>query len=225
MHDQTRTFVLRHSRIIAFISFLFIGLVVVLCYFPFNPDEVMVWETTTYIPAFEKIEMRHLHPVRWPRKLVPPYALTPSDELAFKTRVALPKGSVLTQTVLFSTHQEATLSAMVPAQKVAISFAADAIHGVGGWIHPGDTIALFTSADLKPTHLLFPTLHVLSVDKALLGLPNTNVSMSSEENPRPMEESLPQVLTVPVTMPEAQVLIEAREQGRLTVVLKAVGDE
>ncbi|WP_206744778.1 hypothetical protein, partial [Brachyspira hyodysenteriae] len=75
------------------------------------------------------------------------------------------------------------------------------------------------------TKLLFPALPVLGVNKLRLGAP---APVSSEEPAmvrlsEDMDNSQT-VLTVLVNPVEAQVLIEAREKGILSVALRAFGD-
>lgn len=193
-----------------------------------------------YIPPFQPILRGWVTMKSVPKNLLLPGAFHAAGELIgrqniplFAAAVGLPEGYPLSRTVMLDLSKSHGLSAILPAGNVAISFSADPIRGVGGWVRPGDTIALFRITEnldakhllRKSTEMLFPALPVLAVDNHRLG--TQGLEASSNENAANNAEdsgSGMSVITVSVNPAEASALTQAREQARLSVVLRAPGD-
>lgn len=185
-----------------------------------------------YIPALTIVKPGMVKPKKYPRGLVPPGALHALKQLSstqgqgvFQSAVAIPQGQPVTRTLLSEMgRQHGMASLLVPGQ-VAVSFAVDPVRGAGGWVQPGDMIAIFAAASLRPENqlmppvqLLFSCVRVLAVNHKRLGAVDTAKSIQDA----PSEQS---VLTVGMNPLEAARLVEAREKGRLSVLLRALGDE
>lgn len=205
-------------------------------------EDVAVLVTTRYVPAYQPLGTPAVEVRRFPREWVPPGALHGTPDLTqangnprFAAAVALPIGQPLTRTVLLECDAASRIAALLPIGKVAVSFAAERSRSSGGWIQPGDAIAIFESlppndsrqAPSRATRLLFPSIQVLAVDGRRLGEPlpaeeQTKKNSWEEMNTAPAET---QIFTVLVTPLEAAVLTEARERGPLCSALRASGDD
>ena len=151
------------------------------------------------------------------------------DRDLYTTAVAVPEGQPLTHTVLEELGKSRGMASVLPLGKVAVSFAADPVRGAGGWVEPGNVIALFHTTletehgkSFHKTRLLFSSLSVLAVDKNRLG----QEASPSPVNDIPLSaEGGGAVITVLVNPLEAARLVEAREQGHLSVALRSLGDD
>ncbi len=188
-----------------------------------------------YIPAFSSINPSDLTVRNFQKGFVPPGAFHATADFGgthglpvFASEVAIPEGQPLTRALISELGKNHGMASILSPGKVAVSFSVDAVRGVGGWIQPGDTVAIFHTnreGDVKmmwrhQTHLLFSSVHVLAVDKKRVGhepaeSPGTETADSDGGN----------VLTVLMNPLEAARLVEARESGRLSVILRALGDE
>jgi pilus assembly protein CpaB len=146
----------------------------------------------------------------------------------FAAAIAIPEGQPLTRALVTDAAQNNALESLVPSGKVAVSFEVDRSHGVGGWIRPGDTVALFGFISSKKTRLLFPSLVVVAVDARRLGQEpekpadaggDSAMSMDLQANP----ES--KVITVLATPMQATEITSAREEGGVSLVLRSLGDD
>jgi Flp pilus assembly protein CpaB len=199
-------------------------------------DTIPVLVADSYIPAFTIVKEPMVAVRNFPRGFVPPGALHAARELTaddnqalYLSAVPIPEGQPLTRTLLDELGKSHGMAAALPMGKVAVSFAADPVRGVGGWIEPGDTIAVFETTRegglkevSKVTRLLFSSLSVLAVDQNRLGLSHPETSKYDLlENPDPK----PVVITVLANPVEAARLIDAREQKHLSVALRSLGDD
>jgi Flp pilus assembly protein CpaB len=201
-----------------------------------NDDMVPVVVADQYIPAFSIVKEKMATVQYYPKGYVPPGALHAihdmhgdGDRDLYITAVAVPEGQPLTHTVLEELGKSRGMASVLSLGKVAVSFAADPVRGAGGWVEPGNVIALFHTTletergkSFHKTRLLFSSLSVLAVDKNRLG---------QEASPAPANEIPPgyegggSVITVLANPLEASRLIEAREQGHLSVALRSLGDD
>ena len=199
-------------------------------------DMVPVLVADRYIPAFTIIDEKMAAVRHFPKSYVPPgplhairELLSEADRALYISAVAIPEGAPLTHTLLDELGKSRGMASILPPGKGAISFAADPVRAAGGWVEPGDTIAIFsTSLDAekgnssRKTKLIFSAMVVLAVDKSRLG--STRAEPRPEaaaENPEPG----PTVITVLANPLDAARLVQAREQGHLSVVLRSLGDD
>ena len=189
-----------------------------------------------YIAAFSIVNEKMVAVRYYPKEYVPPGALHAvhdvrgdGDRDLYITAVAVPEGQPLTHTVLEELGKSRGMASVLPLGKAAVSFAADPVRGAGGWVEPGNTIALFQTTletekgrSFRKTRLLFSSLPILAIDKNRLGQeaaqPPADASPISSEGAAA-------VITVLVNPLEASRLIDAREQGHLSVALRSLGDE
>jgi len=204
-------------------------------------DSVEILVASHYLPAFTPVKKEDVRLDEVPKHFLPPGALRSLPELQnengqyiYLSAVAIPEGQQLTRTVLVNAEQGESLASFIRPGRVAVSFEVDRAHGVGGWIKPGDTIAIYRSAGGLPqkneatrmTQLLFQSVPVLAVDATRLGAQDEKPASSDADvtaMPAPTGDS--KILTVLVSPSEASAIVEAREHGSLDVVLRAVGDD
>jgi pilus assembly protein CpaB len=187
-----------------------------------------------YVPAFTAIKPEWIVRRPLPKQFMAPGALHLVDELVdqdgrpvFMSAVALPDGQPLTRAVLLEIDRHHGMSAALAPGKVAVSFSVDDVHGVGGWVRPGDLVAVLSAAPDpatgKMTKLLFPAVTILAVNQDRLGA--TKMEKEGEPLTGFTEGTGARTLTVVLNPAQALTLIEARERGSLSVVLRAQGDD
>jgi len=207
-----------------------------------EPGEMAVLVARHYLPAFTVVKSEDAILKTYPEEAVPPGALRSVKELAgdkdrpvFTAAVSIPEGQPLTRTILQELGKDHAMASLLAPGKTAVSFAVDEVRGVGGWVEPGDVIAIFQTARerslsavrAKSTGLLFSTVSVLAVDKKRLGQPPAPAPALEPGMIAAAEamQNSEHVITVLLNPVEAARLIEAREDGRLSVVLRGEGDD
>lgn len=208
----------------------------VLSHVPMGPNgDVALWVADQYIPAYAPVTLKHLRKARWPRAYVPPGALLVQESLTdnlerprFSAAVAVPEGQPLTRTLLFDAQSGESISSLLRPGQVAVSFQVERSKGAGGWVRPGDIVAVFseTTQAAAGLRLIMPSITVLAVDdKRLSPEPAKATVHSSEEEtiPQPIPSSL--VITVRANPLEASSLIKASERGSVHIVVRSSGDE
>ena len=207
---------------------------------PDSPETLAILVADRYIPAYSPVKPRFISVRNFPRGYIPPGALHANEELVdthgqplFISAVPIPEGQPVTRTLMIDVANHHGIASLLAPGKVAVSFAVDKVRGVGNWIQPGDTIAIFQTPTLAPpghaasrSHVLFRSLRVLAVDKNRLGTPSKDGE--SKESPSSFMETPEEngsVITVLLNSFEASLLIDAQEQGHLTAALHAVGDD
>ncbi len=206
-------------------------------------ESVPVLVADQYLAAFTVNKPEMVRILEFPKALVPPGALKAKSELVhengqmlFVSAISIPEGQPITRALVNDASQNDTLGSLIRPGKVAVSFEIDKAHGVGGWIRPGDTVALFGATPMSPggmkglgkkTRLLFPEVAVAAVDEKRLGQ-NPAKSESAPDAagiPESPVSNGTRILTVLVSPQEASEIIEAREEGSLSVVLRSLGDD
>jgi pilus assembly protein CpaB len=210
-----------------------------------DPGEVSpVLVADRYIPAFTVLKPSMIRVLDFPKGLVPPGALhakaelqNENDQWLFTSALSIPGGHPLTRALLTDAGQSDALGSLIRPGKVAVSFEVDKAHGVGGWIRPGDIVALFGPAPMdvsgrhavaKRTRLLLPSVLVLAVDAQRVGQSRAKTSEGGGEAgglAEAVSANESKVVTVLASPTEAALIVEAREEGSLSVVLRSVGDD
>jgi pilus assembly protein CpaB len=197
-------------------------------------EESPVLVAAHYIPAFTILKPDLAQVKTFPKDLVPPGALHAVEELQkqngqplLAAAIAIPEGQPLTRSLVTDAAQNNALESLIQPGKVAVSFEVDRSHGVGGWVRPGDTVAIFGVDSDKSTQLLFPSIVVLAVDTQRLGQNSEKPAESSGDStsvdaPTSTESK---VITVLATPTQASEIIAAREEGGVSLVLRSLGDD
>jgi len=207
---------------------------------PVSSDEIPVLVATQFIPPFQALKPEQVRVRYFPKEFVPPGALQMESEIrhengnaSFSTVVGIPAGQPVTRTLLADATKERGMAALLRPGKVAVSFEVDRSRAAGGWVRPGDTIAIFEkmpmdltgrSGNKRQTRLLFSAVDVLAVDRAQVG----EEEKRTEKSISPLveiPENGSQTITVLTNTADAAAIIEAQELGSLSVVLRALGDE
>jgi len=205
-----------------------------------SADRVTVAVANRYIPAFTVIKKDWVDLKPYPKEYVPPAALHSRNDFVqgdgrelFMSNLEIPDGQPLTRIVLADTAKSHGLSTILHPGKMAVSFATDRARGAGGWIQPGDTVALFETAPrpgsrtlrLGQADVLFSAVEVLAVDNDRLGQPAVDPAKSDALQLAEAQEKDVQVVTVLLNTSQVSTLIEARERGAISVGLRAPGDD
>jgi len=164
-----------------------------------------------------------------PQQFVQPYAAVRiMDALGLYTKVPIAKGEQLMTNKLRRTSERPigdTLSAVTPEGKRAVTIGIDALTGVGGFVRPNDMVdVLWTFQVPQPgsqerelvTVPLFQNVTVLGVGSEIIG---TTPSSDDKKPPAPAAGS--NTVTLALEPQAAAVLLYAREQGQITLVLRS----
>jgi pilus assembly protein CpaB len=200
-------------------------------------DLLAVVVANRYIGAFTPVMRNQVTIRNFPKSYIPPGALHAVADLVgdnglpiFASAVAIPEGQPITRSLLNELGKSHGMASILGPGKVAVAFAVDPVRGVGGWVQPGDTIAIFNGIhENKPTkqwmrssQMLFSSVRVLAVDHKRVGNASPNAEASECGNDA---DTGGNVLTVLMNPLEASRLVEARENGHLSIVLRALGDD
>jgi pilus assembly protein CpaB len=163
-----------------------------------------------------------------PQQFVQPYAtVRVMDALGLYTKVPIAKGEQVLTNKLRRTSERPigdTLSAVTPEGKRAVTIGIDALSGVGGFVRPSDMVdVLWTFQVPQPgtnerdlvTVPLFQNVQVLGVGSQMVGtVPNPD-----EKTAAPGAAA--NTVTLALEPQAAAVLLYAREQGQITLVLRS----
>ena len=172
-----------------------------------------VWEDMA-----EMVEKR-----RVPMSLRPPQAITDPAQVKGKTLVrSMSQGEVLTTVQFNSTGAE---SLKIPDGQRALTISVPLPQGVGDYIQPGSKADIFVTfkgmpapnpADATLTQLLLSDVTVLANRRAL--------SAAARAEGAPPAESGDILLTLAVTVEQAEKIIFAKENGAIWMTLMNPGD-
>ena len=160
---------------------------------------------------------------RVPVSLRPPQALTDPDQVKGKTLVrSMSQGEILT-TVQFNSSGAESLK--IPEGQRALTISVPLPQGVGDYIQPGSKADIFVTfkgmpapnpADATLTQLLLSDVTVLANRRAL--------SAAARAEGAPPAESGDILLTLAVTVEQAEKIIFAKENGAIWMTLMNPGD-
>lgn len=186
-----------------------------------NPIEVVV--ASKDLTEGTTIEAAQLKMASIPDRFVQPYATRSPQDLLGKVTVApIAEGEQILLNKLRRPEQVpigATLSALTPKGKRAVTIGVDAMSGVGGFVRPGDTVDLLWSFKLPGgggqegqvvTMALFQDVPVLAVGREMLGQAKQAAETANEY-----------AVTLAMTPQETSFLLFAREQGRIQLSLRS----
>lgn len=194
-----------------------------------RPVEVIV--AAKDLPESTTLDAGALKTALVPEKFVQPYAArSSSDVLGLVTIAPMAEGEQMLVNKVrrpeaAAPARDATLSALTPEGKRAITIAVDAITGVGGFVRPGDAVDILWTIQLPQegqqresqvvTLTLFQNVQVLAVGADMGGRGRTKAAASPEES---------RTVTLALTPQETSFLLFAREQGRIQLSLRSHAD-
>src|SRR5262249_25119810 len=158
--------------------------------------------------------------IAWAAKALPDGAFaTKSDLLKDGRRVVLsplePNEPIL-RSKTTAPGEQASLSALLPEGKRAVTVRVDDVRGVAGFIRPGDFVDVVLIGEdpvvrrENYAQILLQNLRVLAVDQ-----------LASERQEQPI---VPKAVTLEVTPEEAQRILLATNIGRLSLTLRRLAD-
>src|SRR3989338_7381579 len=164
-----------------------------------------------------------------PQQFVQPYATVRiMDALGMYTKVPIAKGEQLMTNKLRRTSERPigdTLSAVTPEGKRAVTIGIDALTGVGGFVRPNDTVDVLWTFQLPQpggqghdlvTLPLFQNVSVLGVGSEIIG-----TKLSGDDKKPAAAAAAANTITLALEPQAAAVLLYAREQGQITLVLRS----
>lgn len=141
---------------------------------------------------------------------------------------------------LITIGKEMGLATVIPEGKIAFSVILDEANNLGGLLRPGNKVNVLGTFDYEEkdktcsaTTMLLQNVNVLSIGKKIVGTPpvlskdfgKLTPEELKEEKTVETENESTSVVTLALTSQEATMLTFAREKGKLSLVLRATGDE
>jgi pilus assembly protein CpaB len=199
-------------------------------------ETVAVLTARRYIPRGSPLRPVYFQSVDIPKPYVQPGALSRFDVLesspgrpVFRSLAPLLEGTQLVQRDIVPVAQEDALSHKIPPNQVAVSFGVDAVRGFSGNLQPGDLLDVLHGPKEnedhagRPTALLLQAIPLIAVGQHWRTM-ETNAEKEKSIFAEPPDDNLT-VLTVLVNPVSAVRLIQARESGILSVILRSQGDD
>ena len=176
------------------------------------------------LPPDTTIDAGHLTTIGVPPPFIQPYAArSPNEVVGLVTTAAIAEGEQLLTNKLRradaapTAPRDATLSALTPKGKRAVTIAVDAITGVGGFVRPGDKVDILWTlklpGDQAATLTLFQEVPVLAVGGEMAGRPAPRDSQAASGTSQ-------FTITLAMTPQDTSSLLFAREQGRIQLSLR-----
>ncbi len=163
------------------------------------------------IPFATKVEDRHLKLVELPEGLAPDGFFATIEEVLGKvSTTSISRGEILV-TERFRTHRTgSTLAALVGENMRAVTVRVDDVVGVAGFLLPGNTVDILSSRKSGKgraiTETILRNIKVLAVDQ----------TASAESN----EPVIVRAVTLEMKPTQAEVLFQARTEGRIQLTLR-----
>lgn len=165
----------------------------------------------------DRIKDEHLSEITWPKASVPKGAFNSVRQVldGKRPRVALRRIEInepLLKSKISGFGGRATLSAVLKADRRAITIRVNDVTGVAGFLLPGDRVDILMSRKSKKsarrTSVLLQDIRILGVGQ-----------LASERHDKPV---VVRTITVEATPNEAQKLVLAQQVGTLSMVLRPV---
>ena len=188
-----------------------------------DPIEIVV--AAKDLPEGTTMESSLIKVMKVPEQFAQPYSVRPPGrELAgMVTKVPIAAGEQILMNKVRRAEEAptaATLSALTPKGKRAVTIGMDALTGVGGFVRPGDVVDILWTLPLPPeqggpaTYTLFQGVSVLAVGAQMVGKP----ASEQEANPN-------YTVTLALAPEEASMLLVARQQGAVQLSLRSRQDK
>lgn len=170
---------------------------------------------TMEIPFGTKIEGRHVKVITVPKGT--PLGNHFSDVTEIEGLIATQRalsGEVLLKERFAKAGAGSTLAALIRPDMRAVTVRVDDVVGVAGFLLPGnhvDVVAARKANNRATTETVLMNIHVLAVDQ----------TTNNDKN----EPVVVRAVTLEMTPQEAEVLVKAREEGRIQLTLRNPGDD
>lgn len=176
-------------------------------------ETTQVYVAAVNIPFATRVEKTHYKLVNWPKDSVPAESFTVADTQADPnaldgklTQREFYIGEVLTKPQLKEHLGGSTLSALITEGMRAISVRVNDVVGVAGFILPGNKADIITSNKDGVTFTLLKNIKILAIDQ-----------IASKDQDKPTVVS---ALTLEVTQKQAEILVQALQNGSLQFTLR-----
>lgn len=155
----------------------------------------------------------------WPQKTSPPGTFASVPEVEGRvTATALAEGELISEKKLLPKGTAPGLPALLPPNKRAMTVKVDEASGVAGFLAPENRVDVVVTADRGDfsknplSKVVFQNLKVLGIGQKI------------EVKPGDKPQVVPTV-TLEVTLEEGERLALAAQEGRISLVLRGVGDD
>ncbi len=175
----------------------------------------------------DTIRAEHLRLVDWPAEMQPRGAfhsitdLTLDDERRVALR-AIEEGEPLRESSISGFGGRASLSSVIDEGMRASTIRVNDIHGVAGFVLPGDRVDIMLTRNLG-----MDTNSAQTPDKLVTELLLQNVrvlGIDQDANEKRQNPGVAKAITVEVTPDQAQKLVLAQQLGTLSLALRGVAD-
>jgi pilus assembly protein CpaB len=173
-------------------------------------DQVVV--AAMEIPFGTKVEARHLRTITLPRSAqVGNHYARPEDVVGLIALQKVISGEILLKEHFADRQAGSTLAAIVKPDMRAVTVRVDDVVGVAGFLMPGnhvDVVAahLENNTQRAETRTVLHDLNVLAVDQT-----------ASQDKDQPV---VVRAVTLEVTPKQAEILVKAREEGKIQLTLR-----
>ena len=169
------------------------------------------------IPYATKVEARHLRTITLPRSVpLGTHFEKPEDVVGQIATQKVVSGEILLKERFADHATGSTLAALVKPDMRAVTVRVDDVVGVGGFLLPGNHVDVVASRMINntqraETETVLRDLNVLAVDQT-----------AAQDKDQPV---VVRAVTLEVTPQQAEVLVKAREEGKIQLTLRNPLDE
>jgi len=171
----------------------------------------------TAIPYGTKVESRHLRVMQVTKDGAPENAFRTLEEVeGMVSTVAIARGEILLKDRFADHATGSTLAALVKSSMRAVTVRVDDVVGVAGFLLPGNRVDIVAtrldrSSRRATAETILRNVRVLAVDQ----------TASTEEN----DPVIVRAVTLELTPKQSEVLVKAKEEGRIQLTLRNPLDE
>ncbi|WP_370584028.1 Flp pilus assembly protein CpaB [Motiliproteus sp. SC1-56] len=178
-------------------------------------DRVPVVLAAVDIPYGQKIESHHVKLVHLDPKGVPPGAVTQIEEVEGKVASQEMLSDEIVHAKRITAHLEgSTLASLIEPNMRAVTVRVDDVIGVAGFLLPGNRVDILASRKVKQrvvSETVLKDIKVLAIDQK---------ARNDQDDP-----VIVRAVTLEVTPQHAEVLMKAKEEGRIQLALRNPLDE
>lgn len=161
----------------------------------------------------QKINANQVELSEWPKHVVPKGHFTKIEDVQGQVaRQNIYAGEPIVQARIAKHDKGSTLSAIIPVNKRAVTIPVNYVVGVAGFILPGNRVDILSTRNLggrATTTTLLERMKVLAVDQTI----------GDKDKP-----TLVRAVTLEATPEEGEILVQARSEGQLQLVLRNTAD-
>jgi len=176
--------------------------------------QVSVFTVNTELPIGTILDHKYIASTVMPEDLVPDGAITDKSQLQdMLVKQRLFKGDILKKQRLVKKGEGSSLASLIAKNKRAVSIRVNDVVGVAGFLLPGnkvDVLSTYTKGKHATTDVILSNVKILAIDQ----------KASNDEN----KPQLVRAVTLELNLEQAEVLMNARDQGRIQLALRNPND-